>query len=1101
MDSPDLQSTNQRPLGVSELAERVLESAPVIILLLDPAGLIQFVNPYFSGLTGYLPEDVQGKDWFTTCLPDRDREPTRHRFRGALAGSATRAAITPILTRAGGEREIEWSDEVQRDHSGEVRGLLCIGQDVTERLRTERGLREREQLLSTVVRGAPIVIFALDREGRFTLSDGKALSLIGLTPGQVVGQSAFELYADVPGMAENLRRALGGETVHYRTQVGSVWVDTTYSPRLRPDGAVDGVIGVAVDITAEKHAEAAVEQARDHLDAMLQALPDLLFEVGQDGRLFGFHARRLEQLAVPPEHFLGRTFHDVLPLAAADACLEAIRGAARDGNALGPIYELEMPGGAQWFEPSAARMASVPGAGPRFILLARDVTDRVRAERGRIASEGLFRTLAHAAPVGIYRIVGGRCVYANDRLCEITGLSREAAVTGGWWTCVHPDDLARTRTAWDLAARTGRPFASEYRCLRPDRGVVWVLSEARWDTGPDADSQSYVGTLTDVTDRVLAVEELRLSRGRLNEAQAIAQIGSWELDLRTGRLDWSDEIFRIFQIAPAEFGASYDAFLAAIHPDDRAQVNDAYTRSVSTHEPYTITHRLRMPGGAIKHVLERGETHYAADGAPLRSIGTVQDITERALAEGALAATREQLEATLQAIPDLLFEVDEGGRYLAVRAQRPELLAAPEANLVGRNVAEVLPTDGAEAVLDGIREAANAGCSFGRTFRLPLPGGSRWFELSISRKGSNQSSAPTYIVLSRDITARKQTERALIDSEARYRSVVEAMNDGIVVHAIDGAIVTANAAAERILGLTVDQMMGRTSMDPRWRSIRNDGSPFPGEEHPGAVTLRTGEPRTGVIMGVHKPSGELTWISITSRRITPLGEEGAYSVVASFADVTAQRQTDERLRASLHEKEALLKEVHHRVKNNLQIISSLLHLQGTRSADTAVRGLFEESRARVRAMALVHELLCQSDDLSRVDFAQYLLQVTTTLITTHQNLGVRMRVTVHPPDATLDIQVAIPCALITNELVTNILKYAFPGDEARGEIHVSFIQNADGGWVLSIADDGVGLPEAVNPHAPTTLGLRLVQTLASQVDAVMRVERTGGTRFELTFAR
>jgi PAS domain S-box-containing protein len=624
-------------------------------------------------------------------------------------------------------------------------------------------------------------------------------------------------------------------------------------------------------------------------------------------------------------------------------------------------------------------------------------------------------------------------------------------------------------------------------------------SVARKASPPGAEPR-FILLARDVTDRVRATEEVRASGERLNEAQALAQIGSWELDLRTDQLIWSDEIFRIFELDPAAFGATYGAFLAGIHPDDRELVNDAYTRSVSMREPYTIVHRLLMPDGRVKHVQERGETRYAADGTPACSVGTVQDITVHALAEEVLLATREQLEATLQAIPDLLFEIDEGGRYLSVRARRAELLATPIAGVLGRTVAELLPADAAEAAMGAVREAAATGSSFGRTYHLRLPNGPHWFELSVARKTSSRGQAPTYIALARDITERRRAERALMDSEARYRSVVEAMNEGIVVHATGGAIVTANAAAERILGLTADQMMGRTSMDPRWRSIREDGSPFPGEEHPGWVTLTTGEPRTGVIMGVHKPSGELTWISITSRRVTPLGEEGAYSVVASFTDVTEQRRADEQVRSSLGEKEALLREVHHRVKNNLQIISSLLHLQSTRSADPAVRALFEESCTRVRAMALIHELLCQSEDLSRVDFAQYLQQVTRSLVTTHQNPRVRLTLHVDPPDASLDIQVAIPCGLITNELVTNVLKYAFPGDEA-GEVHVSFSQAADGGWVLSVVDDGVGLPEAVDPQAPSTLGLRLVQTLANQLDAVLRVERAGGTRIELTCPR
>jgi len=153
-----------------------------------------------------------------------------------------------------------------------------------------------------------------------------------------------------------------------------------------------------------------------------------------------------------------------------------------------------------------------------------------------------------------------------------------------------------------------------------------------------------------IAEREHAGAELRVREESLREAQALARLGSWELDLATGRLDWSAEIYRIFEIDPARFGASYEAFLNAVHPEDRDAVNRVYTDSVRDRGPYEITHRLLLPGGRIKWVHEKGETNYSPEGAPLRSVGMVLDITERKLIEMRLSESLREKETLLREI-------------------------------------------------------------------------------------------------------------------------------------------------------------------------------------------------------------------------------------------------------------------------------------------------------------------------------------------------------------------------------------------------------------------------------------------------------------------
>lgn len=854
-----------RDLG--DLGRRVLESAPVMILVLSPEGRILFVNPYFTSVTGYALGEIRDQDWFTSFLPERERTPTRQRFDGALHGVPTRAHVSPIVTRSGVERQIEWNDQTQCDAQGNCIGLLCLGQDVTERRSVEESLR----------------------------------------------------------------------------------------------------------------------RTRDQLDATLHALPDLLFEVDADGVLHDYHANRPELLLVPPEQFLGRRMCDVLPTEVADAGMSALAEASRHGHALGPTYRLQVAEGERWFEPSVARKSHTEGQAERFILLARDVTDRVQAERAQRANEAQLRVIADNLPVSFcYVDHEERYRFVNRLHAEMLGHVPQA-VLGTTVREVIGEEVYRIFQPKIQRALNGErvSYVETYELAQGGRvsyGVDLVP-----DAAPDGTVRGYFSLVIDVTEReraadaiVASEQRLRVMLGRMNEAQRIAQVGSWELDLRGNTLTWSDEIFRIFELDPEQFGASYEAFLAAVHPDDRIAVNEAYTSSVATGKPYEITHRLQLADGRIKFVQERCETHYDPQGEPLRSVGTVQDITERTLtgaalqrevlerakAQAASTVLREQLEATLQAIPDLLFELDEEGRYLAVHTRQPDLLVATPERLLGCNVREALNPDAAECVMAALHEAAHTGVSFGRSYQLTLPSGERWFELSVARKGVKSGRAPTFVALSREITARVLAEQSL--------------------------------------------------------------------------------------------------------------------------------------KASLEQKSLLLREVHHRVKNNLQVISSLLHLQMRRSSDPSVLALFEESRARVRAMAMVHELLCESQDLGNVDFAEYLRNVTRGLFGVVDRKLTGLQLSVEAEQAFLDIQLAVPCGLIVNELMTNVLKYAFPQGRA-GQVRVWFRREPERRCILGVADDGVGLPDSVDPHSVPTLGLHLVRVLAQQIDAVMHVERSRGTLFELRF--
>jgi PAS domain S-box-containing protein len=340
-----------------------------------------------------------------------------------------------------------------------------------------------------------------------------------------------------------------------------------------------------------------------------------------------------------------------------------------------------------------------------------------------------------------------------------------------------------------------------------------------------------------------------------------------------------------------------------------------------------------------------------------------------------------------------------------------------------------------------------------------------------------------------EVAERQRAEAALRANLSLVQAIIDGTTDAIYVKDLQGRYVMINAAGARFLGKPVEEVLGQD--DTALFSPDTAEAIIAGDRR----VLRSGTTQTyedvGTSMGITR-----TYLATKGVYRDPQG-----TVIGLFGiarDITERKQTDEHIKASLHEKEVLLKEIHHRVKNNLQIISSLLSLQARYLKVPHAQHALEDSKNRVKSIALLHELLYQSKDIARIDFAQYIKSIVLQLFHAYDVDADTVTFEINADDRVLEIDAATPFGLIINELVSNALKHAFPGSR-RGKISIELSGDEGGMSKMIVADNGIGFPKGVDLRTMNSLGLKLVITLIQQLSGTIELDQTAGARFTTTF--
>jgi PAS domain S-box-containing protein len=476
--------------------------------------------------------------------------------------------------------------------------------------------------------------------------------------------------------------------------------------------------------------------------------------------------------------------------------------------------------------------------------------------------------------------------------------------------------------------------------------------------------------------------------------------------------------------------------------------------------------------------------------AIMNALSTAEIKKQKKLIENELIKSEEKYRLITEKSRDLIALVDDEGKCLYASPSHLEVLGYSPDELIGGNLFDFIHPDDVQSVFDKWVESKNKNEGKDAIFRYKHKNG-KWmiFEARGNWITEGRDTEKKAVLVSRDITQMINAQENLRRERDYNKRIIEETPAIVCGISPTGITRFINGSASRITGYKADELIGKN-----WHVIF-----YPGELY-GQVDKFFEDYNKGDVkdyeMNLLTKNGELKTISWHS--ISKFNEQNELEELIGFGyNITERKLAEEKILNSLKEKELLIKEIHHRVKNNLQVISSIFYLQSEKVNDSILHGIINECRNRVNSMALIHENFYQSEDLTKIDFKEYLGDLVNNLEVSigHENSSL-IKIHLHVDSILLSVDTAIPCGLLINELVSNCFKHAFPHGR-QGNIWIEMRKESEQNFKLMIKDDGIGLPDNFDFKNTKNLGMEIVTTLTEQLEGDIRFLNQNGTEFIL----
>ena len=888
-----------------------------------------------------------------------------------------------------------------------------------------------------------------------------------------------------------------------------VWIQD-HMMEVKPHDGNKYMAGVMIDITDRKQAEEKLKENEEKFRLLFSKANDSIL-IMNGMCIIDCNEKTQEMFGCTPEEIKGKTLFNFSPekqpdrKSSVEKGMEKIKGAMEGKSQF--FYWKNKTKNGTLFDAEVSLNAFNVGNQTYLQAIVRDITERKESEKLILESEERFRLLSEATMEGIVMSEKGNIVDANDQYARIHGfINKEEVIGKKIEDFIAPDfiDIAQH----NIETGYHRPFV--IKAVKRDGSIITV--EARGQNIPWNGKTIKITTVTDITERIGYETELResqeLYRSHIESlpdgiliiennkvvfanASALKILGTSKAKVKRSPLadfilpEYKSDYINLLTSVGEEKATDFIEIKIKRHLDNKIadiQVNGRLVKFKGEESIQLVVNDI-----STRKALAREQMR--AQIAEETNLQLQREIVERKKTQNKLATTQKFNKSIIESSLDMIVATDIDSRInefnLAAQKSfgytREEVLGKPVSIIYAdeeeyKQVQEILHKEGVcSHEIVNKRKDGSLFISF----------------LSASSLKDEEGNVFGAMGVSRDITAAKKAEEELRLSEERHRAVYDQAYIGIARIGRVGRFLLVN---ERLC-----DMFGYTSAELYKKA-------FFELTHPSEVAeslkkwdaLLGGEIKnfTSEQIYVHK-NGSQIYANLTVSLVRYIHGSPNY-YVAVFEDITLRKQQEKELQESLKEREVLLKEVHHRVKNNMQVISSILNLQSSYIKDEAAVEMLKESQDRIKTMAFIHESLYQGKNLSHVKFYEYVKNLVSNLFHSYgiNKKGVRLEFDLD--EVFLKLDTSIPCGLIINELISNALKYAFT-DRETGVLSVTLKKLEGGKLKLVISDDGKGFPTAINWKDTESLGLQLVVTLAGQIRGDIQMETKKGTTFTIIF--